>query len=99
MPEPDTPPPSTLHRFDQLAWGRCREPFGFLGIHPDPDGGWVVRVFLPWATSVELRAGSSRIDMTRVHEAGGWLGRLPSASGLPGAPAYHLAVLDQEGRE
>jgi 1,4-alpha-glucan branching enzyme len=100
MPEPgpaEAPAPEA--GFDELAQGVCADPFSFLGIHPGPDDDWLIRVFLPWATAVEIRSGSSRIPMVRVVDAGGWEARLPRASGLTGPPAYHLAVTDEAGKE
>ncbi|HSM06438.1 MAG TPA: 1,4-alpha-glucan branching protein GlgB [Longimicrobiales bacterium] len=85
--------------FEDLAQGRAREPFSVLGIHPSEEDGWVVRVFLPWATSVQLRAGRTRVDMSRVGDDGGWEGRLPRSPGLDAPPAYHLGVVDADGRE
>ena len=85
--------------FEDLARGRAREPFSVLGIHPSDDEDWVVRVFLPWAASIQLRAGRTRVDMQPLGTEGGWVGHLPRSRGMDGPPAYHLAVVDGEGRE
>ncbi|HET9949115.1 MAG TPA: 1,4-alpha-glucan branching protein GlgB [Longimicrobiales bacterium] len=78
-----------------LAEGRCRTPFDVLGIHPRPEGGWIVRVFIPWARSVAVLRGGERIEMERVHEAGIFEAAFPGA--LRVFP-YRLAVEDPEGR-
>jgi 1,4-alpha-glucan branching enzyme len=85
-----------------LAHGQCGDPFAFLGIHPHTEGGWVVRAFIPWATSLEIsRLRRRRIAMTRVGRDGLWEGRIPpSVSGDQGLPPrYRLAATDSNGRE
>ena len=58
-----------------------REPFGFLGIHPDgPDGTMVVRAFLPQASEVEVvDAGSGKViaSLPKVHDEGVFAGPVP----------------------
>lgn len=56
---------------EAIVSARHPDPFAWLGQHPDDEGGWVQRVFLPDADSVELlpKRGKAR-PMQRLHEAG-----------------------------
>ena len=86
-----------------LAQGQCGDPFSFLGVHPDREGGWVVRAFLPWATSLEIsRLRRRRIPMSRTGDDGLWEARIPpsgssDSDGPP--PRYRVAATDPNGRE
>ena len=78
-----------------LVEGRCRTPFDVLGLHPVPDGGWVVRVFIPWARSVTLVRRGPRAPLERVGE-----GLFERAFPRAKEPfRYRLLVEDAKGRE
>jgi len=82
-----------------LAVGRCRTPFEVLGLHPVGDGhagGWVVRVFVPWARSVRLlREGARPEPLEMVHASGFFALEVPGAA----QPfRYRLAVEDPAGQ-
>jgi 1,4-alpha-glucan branching enzyme len=89
-----------MNTFASLARGECGDPFSVLGIHPHPDGGWVVRAFLPWALEIKLRVGRRRPRMARASTPGGWEVRIPPEWGYEDAPpAYRMVVMDAEGTE
>jgi 1,4-alpha-glucan branching enzyme len=78
-----------------LVEGRCREPFDVLGMHPHPTGGWVVRVFIPWARSVTIVRRGPRAQMTRLGDIGLFEREFPRTE----KPfAYRLLVEDAGGR-
>lgn len=81
--------------FSLLARGRCGDPFSFLGAHPEGDGSWVVRAFVPGAEAVEIVAGRRRIAMEPVDRHGGWVGRFTSKN----PPRYRLVATFVGGRE
>ena len=84
--------PDLIHA---LTHGRCREPFDVLGMHPAPEGGWQVRVFIPWARSVTLVRKGPRAPLEKGAE-GLFVGTFPRAK----QPfRYRLLVEDPEGRE
>jgi 1,4-alpha-glucan branching enzyme len=78
-----------------LVEGRCRHPFDVLGIHPHGGGGWVVRVFIPWAQAVTLVRESGRTEMDRRGEEGFFVAVFPDADGVF---PYRLSVQDPRGR-
>jgi 1,4-alpha-glucan branching enzyme len=79
-------PDATIPKFDVE-----HDPFGVLGPHPDPRGGFVVRACHPAAAAVEIRmAGGALVEMTRV-DAG-----LFEAS-VPDAGDYRLVITYQGG--
>ncbi len=89
-----TSPPADFER--SLTEGRCRAPFDFLGLHPHADGGWVVRVFIPWARSVTISRRGPRAPMERVGKGGLFERAFPRAK----EPfRYKLLVEDPDGRE
>ncbi len=94
-----------MSSFAELARGECRDPFSFLGIHPDGEGGWVIRVFLPWASKVEALIDGTRIPMKRSgRPRGGWKVRVPAGGGKGAGhgsvpPRYRLVVRDGSGNE
>jgi 1,4-alpha-glucan branching enzyme len=53
---------------DALLQARLYDPFGFLGLHRT-DTGWVIRVFAPQATQIEL-LGDTAVSFVRIHEGG-----------------------------
>jgi 1,4-alpha-glucan branching enzyme len=77
--------------------GRCRAPFDVLGNHPVAGASArVVRVFLPWATSVEvLREGVAPVPMARIHQGGLFETVFPHEGEFF---AYRLRVADQGER-
>ncbi len=77
-----------------LERGTCREPFGVLGMHPVENGGWTVRVFIPWARSVTLIRRGGRTRLEALGEGGFFHGMFPRASG---AFSYRLSVEDPDG--
>jgi len=82
---------------EALAAGALPTPFDVLGIHPSPsagEAGTVVRVFVPWARSVEIVRESVRKRMERVGAEG--LFELKFEG--PEFFRYHLVVEDPAGR-
>ncbi len=80
---------------DALAEGRFPRPFDVLGRHPHPEGGWVVRVFLPWATEVRcVEEGAGPVAMDQVDPRGLWILSFPEADA---PPVYTLEVTDAGG--
>ncbi|GAJ29456.1 1,4-alpha-glucan branching protein GlgB [Acidomonas methanolica] len=80
---------------DELAAGRCRDPFALLGRHKDKRGD-VVRVFYPDAQEVRLvvirpKSAPAEKAMQRVDPRGVYAATLPR--GYP----YHLRVLWADG--
>ena len=62
------PLPAISPPLERLQAGTHHDPFEVLGIHPAPDGGRVVRVFLPPAEAVEVAGGPmTRIQIGRAH--------------------------------
>jgi len=78
-----------------LAEGRCRAPFDVLGQHPRKEGGLVVRVFIPWARSVDVLRRGPRAPMTRIGGDGLFEREFPQAKEPFG---YRLLVEDPDGR-
>jgi 1,4-alpha-glucan branching enzyme len=79
---------------DQLLAGSHADPFAFLGRHPLPGGGWVVRAFGPDAGRAWVLAEGGEIEMKRVHEAGLFEATLPEAAP---PPRYRLRFADRDG--
>lgn len=74
--------PAISPPIERLQAGTHHDPFEVLGIHPTPDGGRVVRVFLPAAEAVEVAGGPmTRIDGTDCFER-----HLPPGSALDRHP-------------
>ncbi|MFN3543872.1 MAG: 1,4-alpha-glucan branching protein GlgB [Thiobacillus sp.] len=67
---------------ERLQAGTHHDPFEVLGIHPTPDGGQVVRVFLPAAEAVEVAGG----PMTRIEGTDCFERILPAGSALDRHP-------------
>ena len=83
-------------RVEEIVSGTCRAPFDVLGIHRSPSGsGLAVRVFLPWARSVDLARGRDRRAMTRVHEDGFFEAAFPDETEFF---PYRLDAVDGSGR-
>jgi 1,4-alpha-glucan branching enzyme len=79
-----------------LAEGRCAAPFEVLGPHPTPDGGYVLRAFIPWARSITVLADGRREPMERLGSEGLFQAEFPDTDGpFP----YRLLVEDPDGRE
>jgi 1,4-alpha-glucan branching enzyme len=58
---------------DLIALGDHSDPFGFLGLHKDEQGGYVLRCFQPGAGRVEIidrKDGAVLAEMARTHESG-----------------------------
>ncbi len=84
---------SDLHR--ALAEARHPTPFDDLGLHPDGDGGWWVRAWLPWAADPRVRPqDGEEVAMAPLAE-GLFEARIPGAQG---PFAYRLAAEDPTGR-
>src|SRR4051812_24191601 len=72
-----------------LLDGTTQDPFGVLGPHADPRGGFVVRAFHPAAKAVGVRArGGEVIPMSHV-EDGLYEGRLADAADYRLLITYH----------
>ncbi|MFP5409671.1 MAG: 1,4-alpha-glucan branching protein GlgB [Gammaproteobacteria bacterium] len=74
--------PAVSPPIERLQAGMHHDPFEVLGVHPAPDGGWIVRVFLPAAEAVEVGGG----PMTRVEGTDCFERQLPSGSALDPHP-------------
>ncbi len=81
-------------QIEALCRGRCGDPFALLGPHAQPDGGTVVRAFLPGAATVLAVAGAHTWPLAVVHADGIFEGAMESASG-----AYQLRVRWHNGGE
>ena len=83
-----TPRIKTDPRTDLLLQGRLHDPFSFLGLHKEPDG-FVLRLFQPYASQINLIGFSSETPLQRVHPDGlfEWRG-----NEAPAAP-YLLQVI------
>ncbi|HSH75158.1 MAG TPA: hypothetical protein VLA09_05725, partial [Longimicrobiales bacterium] len=77
-----------------LVEGRCRAPFDVLGLHPSPEGGWVVRVFIPWARSVAVIRRGAPAPMERIGRGGLFQRRFPR---VENPFRYRLLVEDPDG--
>jgi 1,4-alpha-glucan branching enzyme len=87
-----------LKREDVVAsvvTGDHPDPFSFLGIHPAEDGGFVVRVLLPGASTVEVVSygGDALGELERIHQNGLFAGAV--AERVP----YRLRVAWEGGGE
>ncbi|WP_245586100.1 1,4-alpha-glucan branching protein GlgB [Solimonas soli] len=83
---PLEPPAAVL---DALVRGSCHDPFAWLGPHGTPDGGVVVRAFLPSAERVELveRDGEAVLaTLEPLRDSGLFAGRLARPA------AYRLRI-------
>ena len=90
---PTTLEPQTM---EALLHGECADVFSVLGMHP-LDDGWVVRAFLPDATSVRVveRGGQGgSFPAVKIHAEGLFEARI---AGCSKPFAYHLAVTDAQG--
>jgi 1,4-alpha-glucan branching enzyme len=79
-----------------IVSGDHRDPFGYLGLHRSGDA-YVVRAFLPEATTVKVIPPSGRRvlgELERVHEAGLFVGRLKAGK----RPSAYRLLVDYHGR-
>ena len=74
--------PAISPPIQRLQAGAHHDPFEVLGIHPAPDGGQIVRVFLPAAEAVEVAGG----PMTRIEGTDCFERHLPPDVALPAHP-------------
>jgi 1,4-alpha-glucan branching enzyme len=62
----------------EIVEARCHDPFAFLGRHQHPDGGVVIRTFLPRAAKVWVLVKGERAKaMRRIHADGMFEAHLP----------------------
>ena len=86
----------TAETIQTLVRGEHGDPFSVLGPHPSPDGGIIVRVFMPGAAEVAVVVGdgaSLAHPLKPVHPDGLWEGKI--AGQLRGS--YRLSVRDRAG--
>ena len=78
-----------------VVTGDHPDPFSFLGMHPAKGGGYVVRVFLPGARTVEVVSydGDALGELERIHPDGLFTG--PVAEMVP----YRLLIAWEGGGE
>jgi 1,4-alpha-glucan branching enzyme len=78
-----------------VVTGDHPDPFSFLGMHPSKGGGYVVRVFLPGARTVEVVSydGDALGELERIHPDGLFTG--PVAEMVP----YRLLIAWEGGGE
>jgi 1,4-alpha-glucan branching enzyme len=78
-----------------VVTGDHPDPFSFLGIHPADESGFVVRVLLPGASTVEVVSygGDALGELERIHQDGLFAG--PVAERVP----YRLRVAWEGGGE
>src|SRR6476620_5806132 len=69
-----------------IAEARHGDPFAVLGPHQAREGAWSIRAFLPEADAVDVVTDAGAIAMTRVHEAGFFVGLVEA----PSRPSYKL---------
>jgi 1,4-alpha-glucan branching enzyme len=82
------------HEIARFLHGDHSDPFAFLGCHAEPDGGFVLRVFLPRALRVYALAGDGpAIELPRIDEAGLFAGPVAFAPGTP----YRLRKIRNSG--
>ena len=93
---PNEVPERLQEALKSLVDGRCAAPFDVLGMHPAAGGGWVVRVFIPWARSVTIIRRGPRAPMEQQGESGLFTRAFPNAKG---PFKYRLLVEDMEGGE
>jgi len=85
--------PAVIHA---VVTGAHRDPFAVLGPHPSPDGGVIVRAFLPGAVEVAVVTDGNVIPshpLKPVHPDGLWEGVVPGVPPL----AYRLRVTSEGG--
>ncbi|MBU1742920.1 MAG: 1,4-alpha-glucan branching enzyme, partial [Proteobacteria bacterium] len=75
-------PFATAAEMKSLLEARCADPHSILGCHRHSDG-WVVRVFRPWASRVEIIIDQEATDLPRVHDTGLFEIVLPEADRKP----------------
>ncbi|HSR41715.1 MAG TPA: hypothetical protein VLL48_06080, partial [Longimicrobiales bacterium] len=94
MPDPSTTLDPDVAR--SLTEGRCAAPFDVLGVHPHPDGGQVVRAFVPGARAVAVvpGGGGDPLEMAPTGTEGLFELRFP---GRDGPFPYRLAVTRRDG--
>ena len=63
------------------------DPFSFLGMHPEEDGGFVVRAFLPGASTVEVVSYGGDVlgELERIHPEGLFAGPVARERAIPPA--------------
>ena len=69
-------------RADLLLQGRLHDPYSYLGLHPE-NQGWVVRVFNPYASEINLETAQDSIALDRVHPLGLFEGHSSAAPQHP----------------
>ena len=83
-----------------LVIGEHGDPFSVLGPHAEPDGGLVVRAFVPEARTVEVvpREGRAARAARRLHPTGLWEARFEPPTGSAATPfVYRLRVTEGDG--
>lgn len=95
------PPTLPAPVLESLLAGRLADPFGVLGPHRD-EHGVLIRALLPGASAAFLTDadGNSIVEMTRLHDAGVFAGRLPGFGKSPPVPRdYRLRIRWPDGSE
>ncbi len=82
------------HDYEAIARGRHPRPYDILGGHPLPDGGWVVRAFVPRAADVKVERDGAIVPARWVHPDGVFEARFPDADR---AFPYRLVVTTEAG--
>lgn len=78
---------------NQLIHLTHHNPHHFLGIHLDPDGGKVIRVWRPFAQELYLELFGEVTQMDKVHEAGLFICKVPPNTTLFDYRVYHQSGL------
>jgi 1,4-alpha-glucan branching enzyme len=91
----------TREELESLVQVQHRSPHTLLGMHPLGDGsGVVVRVFMPWATKVEIapvhEKKKPRIQLEKIHDHGVFEGTSTEARQVY---AYDLIAIDPAGHK
>src|ERR1041384_4898601 len=91
----------TREELESLIQVQHRSPHTLLGMHPLGDGsGVVVRIFMPWATAVEIvpvhEKKKPRIKLEKIHEQGVFEG---TSTGASHVYAYDLIATDPSGNK
>ena len=63
---------------EALVGGYHGDPFAHLGPHPEEDGTWIIRAFLPQARRVSALIGDSTVELARTHAEGFFEGHTPA---------------------
>src|SRR5262245_56431454 len=86
----------TLTVIHAVVTGAHSDPFAVLGPHPSPDGGIIVRAFLPGAIEVAVLTEDSVLpfhSLKPVHPDGLWEDVIPDSAHL----VYRLRVVYEGG--